>query len=131
MWCRKAQRARIRTLAEIAATWGVHDPAPVAPAAPPAAGASASVLPNSDAAKTRAAAVHEDLMRRRADTQQQLRKYVQSGKISSEMAQQRMAEVDQVCPHHRCVPLCVHTHDYMLPFQGDQIVCPCACGTSA
>lgn len=42
--------------------------------------------------------VREDLMRRRTDTQQQLRKYVQNGKISAEMAQQRMAEVDQVRP---------------------------------
>lgn len=100
--CRMAQKARIRALAALAATWGIEDTVPVASAAP--AAPAQAVLPNSEAAKARTAVVREDLRRRRADTQQQLRKYVQSNKISAEIAQQRMAEVDQV----RQLPLRPH-----------------------
>eukprot|EP00892_Ulva_mutabilis_P012785 jgi/Ulvmu1/987/UM103_0014.1 len=108
---KKAQRARIRALKAVTATWDLQSAAgPAAPAVSGAgAGSSASgqPQPNSAAAKARATMVREDLMRRRADTQQQLRKLVQSGKISAETAQQRMTEVDQlssvvvqVCPSH-------------------------------
>lgn len=100
IWYRKAQRSRLKALVDQTASWGIEAAGPVGAApvnpAPVQRVPGQALQPNSDAAKARAAAVRDDLMRRRADTQQSLRKYVQSGKISSEMAQQRMAEVDQV-----------------------------------